>query len=609
MRSGSGAPPGTRVLAGVRSLRPTASTASPTFRQTDDRLAPSQQPRGADVGRRRGSRAARRHPCPQASGPTAARPTSVAPCRAPSSVSTPPTGGARPAFVAVRHDLQVPDTFPPEVLAEAEAAAKAPRLPDLDLTAIAFATLDPPGSTDLDQAYAIERRDAGYRVRYAIADVAAFVRPGEPVDLEAHRRVETLYAPDGRVPLHPPVLSEGAASLLPGSAAAGAGLDPRPRRARRAGRHRRTAGRGTQPRAAGLPDGAGPARRRAPRPSASSCCARSGCCGSELERARGGMSLNTPEQEVVPRRRGWALRFRAACRSRTGTRRSRCSPAWPRPAHARGHVGVLRTMPPADPRDVDAAAPGGARPRPRLAARSRLRELLRDARPDRGPATPRSSPRRPRLFRGAAYTAFDGAPPDGASTRRSLRRTRTAPRRCGGSSTGTSARCALALCAGVAVPGWARTALPALPEEMAEGIRRGNQLDRADIDLVEAAVLAPAVGQVFAGRGRRPRPPARRWRPSSSLDPAVLARCEARKAVPLGEPIRVRLRRRPTSRPGRCGSSSPAEVWLSAGRLRHRYPVRTADEPAGRPRRRQAMASPRNVRAPQGKVVGNAHPG
>lgn len=59
------------------------------------------------------------------------------------------------------------------------------------------------------------RPGGGYRVHYAIADVAAFVTPGGALDAEAHRRVTTLYFPDGNVPLHPAVLSEGAASLLP----------------------------------------------------------------------------------------------------------------------------------------------------------------------------------------------------------------------------------------------------------------------------------------------------------------------------------------------------------------------------------------------------------
>src|SRR5919199_1517069 len=119
-------------------------------------------------------------------------------------------------FAAIRARLQVPADFPPEVLRAAEQAAAAPALPDRDLTAVEFVTVDPPGSTDLDQALHIERRGDGFAVDYAIADVPAFVPPGGPVDAEARRRGQTLYAPDQRTPLHPPVLSEGAASLLEG---------------------------------------------------------------------------------------------------------------------------------------------------------------------------------------------------------------------------------------------------------------------------------------------------------------------------------------------------------------------------------------------------------
>ena len=68
---------------------------------------------------------------------------------------------------------------------------------------------------DLDQAMFLERDGDGYVVHYAIADVAAFVEPGGAVDVEAHRRGETLYGADSKIPLHPTALSEGAASLLP----------------------------------------------------------------------------------------------------------------------------------------------------------------------------------------------------------------------------------------------------------------------------------------------------------------------------------------------------------------------------------------------------------
>ncbi|MGC5411530.1 RNB domain-containing ribonuclease, partial [Streptomyces sp. DT225] len=67
-----------------------------------------------------------------------------------------------------------------------------------------------------DPAMHLDRRAPGSRVHSASAAVAALARPGGALDAEAHRRVTTLYFPDGRVPLHPEVLSEDAASLLPG---------------------------------------------------------------------------------------------------------------------------------------------------------------------------------------------------------------------------------------------------------------------------------------------------------------------------------------------------------------------------------------------------------
>src|SRR5262249_43092271 len=103
------------------------------------------------------------------------------------------------------------------VQSEATTVANAPVLPDDDATDIPFVTVDPAGSRDLDQAVHIgQTGDGGYLVSYAIADVAAFVRPGSALDAEAMRRGETLSFPDERVLRHPQVLSEGAASLLPG---------------------------------------------------------------------------------------------------------------------------------------------------------------------------------------------------------------------------------------------------------------------------------------------------------------------------------------------------------------------------------------------------------
>ena len=117
---------------------------------------------------------------------------------------------------AIQQEQKLQPEFPAEVVAAAVEAAKNPRLPDLDRTDLPFVTIDPVGSMDLDQAMHLERDGDGYVVHYAIADVAAFVEPGGPVDLEARRRDESMYGADDKIPLHPTELSEGAASLLPG---------------------------------------------------------------------------------------------------------------------------------------------------------------------------------------------------------------------------------------------------------------------------------------------------------------------------------------------------------------------------------------------------------
>ena len=118
-------------------------------------------------------------------------------------------------LTAIRDQFQVPEYFPPAVLAAAEDAAKRAPTAHVDRTATRFVTLDPASSTDLDQAFAIEAAGSDLLLHYAIADVAWFVDDGGAIDTEAWTRGETLYLPDGKAPLYPPVLSQGAASLLP----------------------------------------------------------------------------------------------------------------------------------------------------------------------------------------------------------------------------------------------------------------------------------------------------------------------------------------------------------------------------------------------------------
>jgi exoribonuclease R len=115
----------------------------------------------------------------------------------------------------LRAQFQVPAGFPPEALQAAEAAAKRRPTAHADRTDRPFVTLDPATSTDLDQAFTIEPSGPDLLLHYAIADVAWFVHDGDPIDAEAWKRGATIYLPDGKAGLYPPVLSEGAASLLP----------------------------------------------------------------------------------------------------------------------------------------------------------------------------------------------------------------------------------------------------------------------------------------------------------------------------------------------------------------------------------------------------------
>ena len=150
-------------------------------------------------------------------------------------------GPADPALLerlaALRTELELPPAFPAPVLAEAEAAAREVHAgltgsPDhADRTALPFVTVDPAGSTDLDQALLLTPADDdGILVRYAIADVPAFVTPDGAVDAEARRRGQTVYLPDGRVPLRGCEESPGTAEQDGGQHPPGETRGPVPQR-------------------------------------------------------------------------------------------------------------------------------------------------------------------------------------------------------------------------------------------------------------------------------------------------------------------------------------------------------------------------------------------
>jgi exoribonuclease R len=123
------------------------------------------------------------------------------------------------AFQRIRAELEIRGEFPPEVLRAAEEGVAGARWSEeadrVEEESTPFVTIDPAGSRDLDQALHIERRGDGFRVRYAIADVACFVPRGGAVEKEAWLRGLTYYSPDRRDPLYPPAISQEAGSLLP----------------------------------------------------------------------------------------------------------------------------------------------------------------------------------------------------------------------------------------------------------------------------------------------------------------------------------------------------------------------------------------------------------
>ena len=115
----------------------------------------------------------------------------------------------------IRQQFKIPSVFPNAVVQAADEAAKRKPASHTDHTDWPFVTLDPADSTDLDQAFHIEMAGSDVLLHYAIADVAWFVDDGDPLDTEAWQRGATQYLPDGKAGLYPPVLAEGAASLLP----------------------------------------------------------------------------------------------------------------------------------------------------------------------------------------------------------------------------------------------------------------------------------------------------------------------------------------------------------------------------------------------------------
>nr|WP_312892284.1 ribonuclease R [Methylobacterium sp. DB0501] len=119
------------------------------------------------------------------------------------------------------HAHDIPHVFPREVLAEAEAAREVGLEGRDDWRELPLVTIDPPDAKDHDDAVmALPDPDpanpGGFVVTVAIADVAAYVRPGTPLDREALLRGNSVYFPDRVVPMLPERISNDLCSLRPG---------------------------------------------------------------------------------------------------------------------------------------------------------------------------------------------------------------------------------------------------------------------------------------------------------------------------------------------------------------------------------------------------------
>jgi exoribonuclease R len=441
------------------------------------------------------------------------------------------------ALAELRENLEVSLEFPAEVLADAKESVRAAPMPDTDETAIPFVTIDPPESRDLDQALHLERAGKGYRVRYAIADVAAFVTPGGSMDVEANARGQTLYAPDGNARLYPPILSEGAGSLLPDEIrpaivwtmeldAAGEGIEVAVRKALVRSREKLDYA-GVQ---RSLDDGSAGDSLQLLR--------EVGLLRQQREQRRGAIDLPIPEQVVDKGPDGYELAFRAPLPvERWNAQISLLTGQAAAELMLSARVGVLRTLPVADPKAVArlrriAKALGIDWP-----ADVTYAEVIRTLDPQ-VPAHAAFLAESTVLLRGSGYAAFDGEVPAQAAhagvgapyahTTAPLRR--LVDRYVG--------EVCVAVSAGTDVPEWVRSALPQLPDTMETSTRRAQQYEAGIISTVEAALLEDRVGETFEavvvevdehhGGGS-----------VQLTDPAVTAHCEG--DVPLGERVDVVL--------------------------------------------------------------------
>lgn len=428
----------------------------------------------------------------------------------------------------IRKQFDVPDSFPPEVLAAAETAAGRIPVDHADWTDRHFLTLDPASSTDLDQAFAIERSGSDILLHYAIADVAWFVTDGDPLDTEAWQRGTTTYLPDGRASLYPVELSEKAASLLPDG--------PRPAivlsvliapdgtsrldgATRALIRSRAKLAYGTV-RDDQLPDG----------------FAELGARIAAAEDRRGAARVDPPEQQLEPNGiGGFTLSFRPYSKAETGNAAlSLAANLAVADAMLAGGTGLFRVMASPDSEAIEElrrTAAAFSMDWPQEMPLAQFEKRLDPGHPS--DAAIMLAIRR--AGRGATYRPHrDGHMPWHAAIAAPYAHATAPLRRLADRHV---LRAVLAIANGQAVPDAVTEAFERLPRVMARAASRDGQIERAVIDLAESAMLANLTGETFKAvvTGMR------RDKATIQLcDLPVVTRIEADSVLP-GEHIQVRL--------------------------------------------------------------------
>jgi exoribonuclease R len=446
----------------------------------------------------------------------------------------------REGIERIQQELGVTPEFQEEVERAAAAAAQRPRMPALDRTDIPFVTIDPETSMDLDQALHIVRDGTGYVVHYAIADVAAFVTPGDPVDLEANRRGETMYGADSKIPLHPTVLSEGAASLLPDVDrpallwtikvdSDGEGTDATVVRARVRSRAKLSyegvqerIDAGTADQMFGLLGEVGELRKK-------------------RDAARGGVSLPLPEQVIDLASEDWTLSFRtmlpveewnAQISLLTGMAAASLM------VYAR--VGLLRILPPPGNRDVQRLHRTAKALRIEWPAEQLYPDFIRSLDPDLANHAAMIVACT-RLLRGSGYIGFNGEvpeQPEHAALASEYAHVTAPLRRLGDRYAG---EVCLALCAGTEVPPWVLGKLDVLPATLRASANIARRYENAVLGLVEAAVLSRHVGRTFAGVVVAVQEDDETRGDIVVQEPAIEATVTSAAPLPLGVDVQARL--------------------------------------------------------------------